>query len=215
MASFQRPAVNFSQTEVVGTTKWLRLETLTYTDQTGKPRLWDRSVRTTRQSEEAEDAVAILATLRHSADPEEDEILLVQQFRPAVNAYTLELPAGLIDKGETAQDAALRELKEECGYVGQVTDGLSPALPMSPGMTNENVVSVAIDVDMSLAENQSPKQELDEGEFCTVHRVRKCRLLTELREMIEEDPKLHVISLLWTMAQGIEMGLQMAGKGTH
>ena len=31
--------------------------------------------------------------------PEEDELLLVKQFRPAVNAYTLEFPAGLIDKG--------------------------------------------------------------------------------------------------------------------
>ena len=32
----------------------------------------------------------------------------------------IEVPAGLIDAGETAEDAALRELKEETGYIGVV-----------------------------------------------------------------------------------------------
>ena len=32
------------------------------------------------------------------------------------------MPAGLIDEGETAEQAAVRELKEETGYVGQVLE---------------------------------------------------------------------------------------------
>jgi len=34
----------------------------------------------------------------------------------------IEVPAGLIDEGETAEEAALRELKEETGYVGVLSE---------------------------------------------------------------------------------------------
>ena len=43
------------------------------------------------------------------------KILLVRQYRYPVNNYVYELPAGLIDKGETAWQTAVREIKEETG----------------------------------------------------------------------------------------------------
>lgn len=46
----------------------------------------------------------------------DQKIVLVRQFRPAVNEYTLEMPAGHIDKGEDALSSAKRELYEETGY---------------------------------------------------------------------------------------------------
>jgi len=45
------------------------------------------------------------------------DIVLVRQFRPAVETVTLELPAGLIDAGGTAEETAIRELREETGFV--------------------------------------------------------------------------------------------------
>jgi ADP-ribose pyrophosphatase len=39
----------------------------------------------------------------------------------------IEVPAGLIDAGETAEHAALRELKEETGYIGVVSQS-SPVM---------------------------------------------------------------------------------------
>ena len=42
-------------------------------------------------------------------------IPIVRQFRPAVEQYTYELPAGLLDKDESPENAARRELKEEAG----------------------------------------------------------------------------------------------------
>ncbi|WP_315801410.1 NUDIX hydrolase [Bradyrhizobium sp. SZCCHNS3002] len=41
---------------------------------------------------------------------------LVRQYRPAVEDFTLELPAGLIDPGEQAASSAVRELLEETGF---------------------------------------------------------------------------------------------------
>lgn len=42
-------------------------------------------------------------------------IPIVRQFRPAVEAYTWELPAGLLEDGEDPAEACRRELKEETG----------------------------------------------------------------------------------------------------
>lgn len=48
---------------------------------------------------------------------DEHKIVLVKQYRPPVGDYSLEFPAGYVDKGETIEEAAARELKEESGYV--------------------------------------------------------------------------------------------------
>jgi len=59
------------------------------------------------------DYVAILAVTHGGRIP------LVGQYRPAVEAYTWELPSGLIDPGESPQTACRRELLEETGIVAE------------------------------------------------------------------------------------------------
>ena len=66
-----------------------------------------------------------LAPRRVSADQQAlagPEIVLQKQYRPPVGKTVIELPAGLIDEGETAEQAAIRELKEETGYVAEVLE---------------------------------------------------------------------------------------------
>jgi 8-oxo-dGTP pyrophosphatase MutT (NUDIX family) len=47
---------------------------------------------------------------------DEQRVLIVRQYRPAVEHHTLELPSGLVDAGETPAESARRELLEETGY---------------------------------------------------------------------------------------------------
>lgn len=49
-------------------------------------------------------------------------LLLQKQYRPPLDKVCIEIPAGLVDAGETAEQAAVRELKEETGYVGVVSE---------------------------------------------------------------------------------------------
>lgn len=46
---------------------------------------------------------------------ENDEVVIVKQYRPAIDDYLYELPAGIIDPGEEIEEAAKRELFEETG----------------------------------------------------------------------------------------------------
>ena len=46
-------------------------------------------------------------------------ILLVRQFRPALNKYTVEFPSGHVEKNETPLQAAKKELLEETGYTAK------------------------------------------------------------------------------------------------
>lgn len=70
-----------------------------------------------RENMERGDAAAILLY-----DPDVDEVLLLEQFRigPVArgeNPWLIEIVAGLVDAGETAEQAIIREAQEEAGFV--------------------------------------------------------------------------------------------------
>ncbi len=44
------------------------------------------------------------------------DVMLVRQYRPVVEAFTVELPSGHVDAGETPEESARREFREETGY---------------------------------------------------------------------------------------------------
>ncbi len=74
------------------------------------------------------DSVAVLVA-------EGRRVLGVRQPRVAVGASTWEVPAGLVEPGETPAEAAARELAEEVGLTGELTPITS--CYVSPGFTDE------------------------------------------------------------------------------
>ncbi len=47
----------------------------------------------------------------------EDKFVLIRNYRYPIDESVLEVPAGLIDEGETPEETAVRELEEETGYL--------------------------------------------------------------------------------------------------
>ncbi len=67
---------------------------------------------------------------------EKGEFVFVQQYRKAVEKRLLECVAGCIDEGETPEEAALRETREESGYEVEKLIALGHSLP-APGYCDE------------------------------------------------------------------------------
>ncbi|HID20665.1 MAG TPA: NUDIX hydrolase [Methanophagales archaeon] len=65
-----------------------------------------------------------------------DKVLLVEQYRKAVERNTLEIPAGTLEESESPGECALRELIEETGFQASKLDKLTEYFP-SPGYSSE------------------------------------------------------------------------------
>jgi ADP-ribose pyrophosphatase len=63
------------------------------------------------------------------------DVVLVRQFRHGTGDFTLEIPGGMVDPGETPAQAALRELREESGYAGDEPVPLGVVTP-NPALFN-------------------------------------------------------------------------------
>ena len=198
---YEKSISRVEKSSVVGETKWLRLLELEYVDEKNTVRSWNMAQRTTKsKGNDAVDAVAILAILKGGEDV--PKTILVRQFRPPMNKYTIELPAGLIDKNETFEQAALRELKEETGYVGSVTN-ISPPCNMSPGMSDETVCIVEVVVDMTDERNKNPITNFDDGEFVETIIVKLEDIGTELKRRSKDGDS--VCAVVWSVYMGLAM----------
>ena len=71
--------------------------------------------------------------------PDPAHIILVRQYRPSIERHTLELPAGSLNPGETADDAARRECEEEIGLVPGALFRLAGLFP-TPGFCDEELI---------------------------------------------------------------------------
>ncbi|KAI5207000.1 putative ADP-ribose pyrophosphatase [Aureobasidium subglaciale] len=152
------------------------------------------------------DAVGIVAILEKPSGP---ELLLQRQYRPPIDKICIEVPAGLVDEGEDAESCAVRELKEETGYVGEVIKGalgVTPVMYNDPGFCNTNLSMVHVHVDMSNPDNQNPRPELEENEFIECFSVPLKDLYAECKKL--EMDGYAIDARVLTLAEGIEVARQ-------
>ncbi|KAB7708851.1 NUDIX domain-containing protein [Bacillus aerolatus] len=117
-------------------------------------------------------AVAILALTN------EGKIVLVEQYRKALERSIVEIPAGKLEKGEGPEATARRELEEETGYVCQNMK-LLQSFYTSPGFADEIVY-------LYIAEGLTQKEERlmpDEDEFVELMEV----TLEEAEKLLEDQ----------------------------
>ncbi len=118
---------------------------------------------------ETQDWVNIVAITR------EGRIVVVRQYRFGAGKTTTEIPAGMVDAGETAEDAARRELKEETGYTTTRWKYLGWVEPNPAFLNNHCHQWLAEDV----VKTHEPK--LDAGEDITMSELSLQEVQDEVR----------------------------------
>jgi len=130
---------------------------------------------------ELPDAAVVVAVL-------DGELLMVEQFRPTIREHCLELPAGIVESGESFTEAGGRELREETGFeAGSLS--LLETVNCTTGVLRHRRGIV-------WAEGLEPaRRKLDGSEFLAVRTVPVGEALETVREPPTNDATLEGVLL--------------------
>ncbi|MCI8549869.1 MAG: NUDIX hydrolase [Lachnospiraceae bacterium] len=126
----------------------------------------------------------------------EGKILMVRQYRNALERYTLEIPAGAVnDPKEPKEECAARELEEETGYKAEKLEWLMNV--------NTTVAFCNEIIGIYVAENLIPaSQHLDEDEFLNVEEHELDELLSMVFDGRITDGKTAAALLAYKVKRG-------------
>lgn len=120
-----------------GAMKWPRIRARRLTKISPWIKVVEREVEFSRgapveiyHSVEQADYIAVVALTSSGKIP------IVRQFRPALEAFSWELPAGLVDPGEKPLECARRELVEETGLTARSIHALGESFPCTGRLSN-------------------------------------------------------------------------------
>ena len=89
-------------------------------------------------------------------------MVIIREFRVPLDDYEYGFPAGLVDKGETVEQAARRELMEETGLTVSRFIKVSPPIYSSAGMTDESVAMVYVECEGEPSNSANTDSEIIE-----------------------------------------------------
>ena len=108
-------------------------------------------------------------------------LVMIRQYRYPMDEYLYELPAGLIEEGETDAQAAVREMKEETGCTMQVYEGGEEAFRkpfyLAQGFSDELDSTVFGTVSTDSCEKE--QEDTEDIEVCLVDQKEALRILRE------------------------------------
>lgn len=126
-----------SDTQVIAQSRIFQIEAVDLLFSNGEQRVYER-FKTQGWKNGAVLVVPITA---------DNELILVREYAVGVEAYELNFPKGMIDAGETPEQAALREMQEEAGVTAKRLTWLK-SLAVSPGYM-QNVIQIFLAQDLS------------------------------------------------------------------
>ena len=155
--------MKFIRMEEKGGGRYIRRYDLTYETEAGREKVYEiisrrRGMHALEElSAHAPDAVILIVF------DEAGRLLLSREYRLAVGAWVYSFPAGLIDPGETPEEAAARELREETGLrLEEVWDTLPPAFSAT-GFADETTLTVIGRAAGEFGKSSSDEEEIAPG----------------------------------------------------
>jgi ADP-ribose pyrophosphatase len=144
---------------------------------------------TKREVVEHAPAVAVIAV------DDEGNIFVVRQFRYAVGKELLEIPAGIMEKGETPEETAKRELREEIGYDARRLEHVA-SFYSSPGFSDE-IIHLFYATELFPSRLDSDEDEIIEGVTLPPD---ECKRLIEEKEITDAKT---LVALMWYLSRPI------------
>jgi len=89
------------------------------------------------------------------------DVVLVRQYRHGTRDITLEIPGGLVEKKDTPEMAAVRELHEETGYRASEMISLGSVHPNPAIQNNQCYTFLARDVSLAGEQHQDEKEDIE------------------------------------------------------
>ena len=150
---------------------WMNLYEMTY-QRKGKPRRWTLCSRKGHPVADAAvaDIVLIVPIVQTADGP---RLVMTREFRAAIWDWEYGFPTGLIDKGETTDQAARRELKEETGLTVTRMVYVSPPVYSSAGLTDESGAMVLVEAEGTLSSIHNEVHEEIEPMLFDVPQIRQ------------------------------------------
>ncbi len=157
--------------ETVWQGKYLKVVLLSYEDNQGKIRQWEAVERVNCKG------IVVVIPIT-----ENNEVVFIRQFRPVLDGYVIEFPAGLNDRRESLVEVAKRELIEETGLFSEEIIFLAEG-PVSSGLSTE-VLTVFIAKNVKEASEEIQKKiPPDESENIEVLKIPFNNALEKLNEL--------------------------------
>lgn len=119
--------------------KHLNLFSIRYNDRGNCEKQWIFASRSERLNPFEKDYTKPDAVVIVPYHKQEEKLVVIKEFRVAIDGYQYGFPAGLVDKDESVEQAGKRELFEETGLTVTKVLKKSPAVFSSSGMTDESV----------------------------------------------------------------------------